>query len=402
MPTMITDVPESLHSDFDIVADPALLREPHRRMTEALIDDPRDIVYTPHNGGHWIVSNYEYGCEILRNQEVFGSFPIGVPANYEQRPRLIPLESGPDEHSRYRRLLLPVFEPRTIRMMEDRIRARTVRVMEAALPAGKLDFLRDVAKPIPTGVFLDMMGLPQDMQAQFFEWENGFYRAPTIEERTQYGQKIALYLSQCVEEHIANPQEDLISLLLQVEVEGEKLMREEVDAICYLLFLAGVDTVATMLGFIGRYLAQNPTLFEKLQANPETLPMAVEELTRMHAFINLNRICEQDIEFHGVTFRKGDNIVIPTFVTDRDDRNFSDPHSFNPERSKKEQTMHHAFGDGPHKCIGMHLAKLELRVVLEELMKRVSSFEISNPDAVTAHGGTTMGLDALPVSCTLR
>lgn len=402
MPTMMTDVPEALHSDFDIVADPALLREPHQRMTEALVDDPRDIVYTPHNGGHWIVSNYEYGCEILRNQEVFGSFPIGVPANYEQRPRLIPLESGPDEHSRYRRLLLPVFEPRTIRMMEDRIRARTVMVMEAALPAGRLDFLRDVAKPIPTGVFLDMMGLPQDMQSQFFEWENGFYRAPTIEERTEYGQKIALYLSQCVEAHIANPQEDLISLLLQVEVEGEKLMREEVDAICYLLFLAGVDTVATMLGFIGRYLAQNPALFEQLQTNPEMLPVAVEELTRMHAFINLNRICEQDIEFHGVTFRKGDNIVIPTFVTDRDGRNFTDPHSFNPERPKKEQTMHHAFGDGPHKCIGMHLAKLELRVVLEELMKRVNKFEIAAADEITAHGGTTMGLDTLPVSCTLK
>ena len=313
MTTTLSDVPEALRSDFDIALDPELMRAPHNRMTEAFVDDPRDIVFTPHNGGHWIISNFEYGREILRDQRAFGSFPIGVPANFEQRPRLIPLESGPDEHSRYRRLLLPVFEPNTIRMMSEKIRARTARVMDEALAESSVDYLWDVAKPIPTGVFLDMMGLPQDMQPKFFEWENGFYRAPEMEDRMAYGQKISESLIACVEEHIAAPKDDIVGLLLDVEVEGERLTPEEVNAICYLLFLAGVDTVATMLGFITRYLAEHQDLYQNLKADPELLPKAVDELIRMQAFINLNRICEQDIEFHGVQFRKRGQYCHPVF-----------------------------------------------------------------------------------------
>lgn len=400
MPTNIADVPKNLLSDFDLVADPGMMRNPQQRMTDALVNDGRDIFYTPHNGGHWIVTNYEMGHEILSNPDLFGSFPIGVPANYEQRPRLIPLESDPQSHPRYRRLLLPVFAPNIISKMEDKIRKRTINVLDEALQSPEIDFLWDIAKPIPTGVFLEMLGLPQHMQPQFFEWENGFYRAETVEARVEYGQKIAQFLSQAAEDHVTNPRDDVMSMLLAVEVEGERLSRDEVDAICYLLFLAGVDTVAAMLTFIANYLAQNQDLYQKIKVDKEFLEKATDELLRMHAFINLNRICEADTEFHGVQFKQGDNIVVPSFVTDRDAATFPDPHNFNPERSKVERTMHHAFGDGPHKCIGMHLAKLEIKIVLEEFTKRVDAFSISDESKIKAHGGTTMGMDNLPITWT--
>ncbi len=400
MPTQISDVPENLLSDFDLVADPEMMRNPQQRMTDALVNDGRDIFYAPHNGGHWIVTNYEMGHEILSNPELYGSFPIGVPANYEQRPRLIPLESDPQSHPRYRRLLLPVFAPNIISKMEEKIRQRTISVLEEALQSPEIDFLWDIAKPIPTGVFLEMLGLPQHMQPQFFEWENGFYRAETVEARVDYGQKIAHYLSQAAEDHVTNPRDDVMSMLLEVEVEGERLSRDEVDAICYLLFLAGVDTVAAMLTFIANYLAQNQDLYQKIKADKEFLETATDELLRMHAFINLNRICEADTEFHGVHFKQGDNIVVPSFVTDRDAATFPDPHNFNPERSKVERNMHHAFGDGPHKCIGMHLAKLEVKIVLEEFAKRVEAFSITDESKISAHGGTTMGMDNLPITWT--
>ena len=376
------------------------MRNPQQRMTDALVNDERDIFYTPHNGGHWIVTNYEMGHEILNNPELYGSFPIGVPANYEQRPRLIPLESDPQSHPRYRRLLLPVFAPNIISKMEDKIRQRTINVLDEALQTPEIDFLWDIAKPIPTGVFLEMLGLPQQMQPQFFEWENGFYRAETVDARVDYGQKIAQYLSQAAEDHVTNPRDDVMSMLLEVEVEGERLSRDEVDAICYLLFLAGVDTVAAMLTFIANYLAQNQDLYQKIKADKAFLETATDELLRMHAFINLNRICEADTEFHGVHFKQGDNIVVPSFVTDRDAATFPDPHNFNPDRSKVERNMHHAFGDGPHKCIGMHLAKLEVKIVLEEFAKRVDTFSINDESKIKAHGGTTMGMDNLPITWT--
>ena len=109
MPTQLNQVPEALQSDFDIVGDSGFFADPQQLFLDSLVKDPRDIVYTPHNGGHWLITSHELAREVLSNAELFGSFPIGIPANMEQRPRLIPLESEASEHRRYRRLLLPIF-----------------------------------------------------------------------------------------------------------------------------------------------------------------------------------------------------------------------------------------------------------------------------------------------------
>ena len=118
MATQLQDVPSALLSDFDIVGDVGLVADPQQRLLETLREDPRDIVYTPHNGGHWLVTSHELGREILSDADLFGSFPIGIPANMEQRPRLIPLESDAASHRRYRRLLLPIFEPAAVQRLQ--------------------------------------------------------------------------------------------------------------------------------------------------------------------------------------------------------------------------------------------------------------------------------------------
>ena len=126
-----------------------------------------------------------------------------------------------------------------------------------------------------------------------------------MEERVQCGENIGGYLFEVVRHHVASPKDDIVSMLLDVDVEGEKLSVEEVHAICYLLFLASIDTVATMLSFIIRHLARDQALFEALKADRSKIAESVDEFMRMHAFINLNRICERDTEFHGVQFRAG-------------------------------------------------------------------------------------------------
>ena len=401
MPTQLHQVPEALVSGFDIVDDRGLFVDPQQRLLDSLVKDPRDIVFTPHNGGHWLVTSHELGREILSNAELFGSFPIGIPANMEQRPRLIPLESDASEHRRYRRLLLPIFEPSAVSRLQEGAQSLAAEVLDAVLPTGEFDFLWEVAKPISMGLFVRQLGLEPERLDEFYAWETGFYRAPTMEERVACGEKIGGYLFDVVKRHVEQPAEDIVSMLLTVDVEGEKLTLEEVHAICYLLFLASIDTVATMLSFIIRHLARDPALFNSLKADRSKIADSVDEFLRMHAFINLNRICERDTEFHGVQFRAGDNIVIPSFVTDRDARTFADPDTFNAERSKKERNQHHAFGAGAHKCIGLHVAKMEVRVVLEAFFDRVASLELVSEDAVTGHGGTTMGLDTIPIRVTL-
>lgn len=401
MPTQLSEVPEALLSDFDIVEDSGLFADPQQRLLDSLVKDPRDVVYTPHNGGHWLVTSHELGREILSNAEVFGSFPIGIPANMAQRPRLIPLESDASEHRRYRRLLLPIFEPTAVERLRAGAETLAAEVLDEVLPTGEFDFLWKVAKPISMGLFVSQLGLEPERLDEFYAWETGFYRAPSMEERVACGEKIGGYLFEVVRRHVEQPSDDIVSMLLDVEVEGEKLAVEEVHAICYLLFLASIDTVATMLSFIIRHLARDKVLFESLKADRNKIADSVDEFLRMHAFINLNRICEQDTEFHGVQFRAGDNIVVPSFVTDRDERTFADPDTFNPARSKKERNQHHAFGAGAHKCIGLHVAKMEVRVVLEAFFDRVSSLELLSEEAVTGHGGTTMGLDTIPIKVTL-
>ena len=401
MPTSLPQVPEELISDFDIVTDIGLRDDPQQRLLDSLVKDPRDIVYTPHNGGHWLVTSHELGRQILSNAELFGSFPIGIPANMEQRPRLIPLESDATEHRRYRRLLLPIFEPVAVQRLQSGAEALAAEVLDEILPTGEFDFLWQVAKPISMGLFVKQLGLEPERLDEFYAWESGFYRAPTMEERIACGGKIGGYLFEVVTQHVEQPKDDIVDMLLSADVEGEKLSLEEVHAICYLLFLASIDTVATMLSFIIRHLARDPSLFDNLKANRGKIADSVDEFMRMHAFINLNRICERDTEFHGVQFRAGDNIVVPSFVTDRDERTFADPDTFNSDRSKKERNQHHAFGAGAHKCIGLHVAKMEVRVVLEAILDRVASLELVSEDAVTGHGGTTMGLDTIPIKVVL-
>ena len=401
MTTQLQDVPPALLSDFDIVGDVGLVADPQQRLLETLAKDPRDIVYTPHNGGHWLVTSHELGREILSNADLFGSFPIGIPANMEQRPRLIPLESDAAAHRRYRRLLLPIFEPAAVQRLQAGAETLAQEVLDEVLPEGEFDFLWRVAKPISMGLFVRQLGLEPDRLDEFYAWESGFYRAPTMEERIECGQNIGAYLSAVVSQHVEHPRDDIVTMLLNVEVEGEKLSQEEVQSICYLLFLASIDTVATMLSFIVRHLARDQVLFRRLKEDRSAIADSVDELLRMHAFINLNRICERDTVFHGVAFRAGDNIVVPSFVTDRDDRVFADPDAFNPDRSKREKNQHHAFGAGAHKCIGLHVAKMEVRVVLEAIFDRISSLELVSESAVTGHGGTTMGLDTIPIKVTL-
>ena len=401
MATQLQDVPPALLSDFDIVGDVGLVADPQQRLLETLAEDHRDIVYTPHNGGHWLVTSHELGREILSDADLFGSFPIGIPANMEQRPRLIPLESDASSHRRYRRLLLPIFEPAAVQRLQAGAETLAQEVLDEVLPEGEFDFLWRVAKPISMGLFVRQLGLEPDRLDEFYAWESGFYRAPTMEERIECGQNIGAYLSNVVSQHVAHPRDDIVTMLLNVEVEGEKLSQEEVQSICYLLFLASIDTVATMLSFIVRHLARDQALFSRLREDRSTIADSVDELLRMHAFINLNRICERDTVFHGVTFRAGDNIVVPSFVTDRDERVFADPDAFNADRSKREKNQHHAFGAGAHKCIGLHVAKMEVRVVLEAIFDRISSLELVSESAVTGHGGTTMGLDTIPIKVTL-
>lgn len=401
MTTQLQDIPAELVSDFDIVGDVGLVADPQQRLLETLAKDPRDIVYTPHNGGHWLVTSHELGREILSNADLFGSFPIGIPANMEQRPRLIPLESDAAAHRRYRRLLLPIFEPAAVQRLKAGAETLAQEVLDGVLPDGEFDFLWRVAKPISMGLFVRQLGLEPERLDDFYAWESGFYRAPTMEERIECGQNIGAYLSAVVSQHVEHPKDDIVTMLLNVEVEGEKLSQEEVQSICYLLFLASIDTVATMLSFIVRHLARDQVLFRRLKEDRSAIADSVDELLRMHAFINLNRICERDTVFHGVAFRAGDNIVVPSFVTDRDERVFADPDAFNADRSKREKNQHHAFGAGAHKCIGLHVAKMEVRVVLEAIFDRISSLELVSESAVTGHGGTTMGLDTIPIKVTL-
>jgi cytochrome P450 len=190
------------------------------------------------------------------------------------------------------------------------------------------------------------------------------------------------------------PSGDLFDVLLAARIDGRPLTHDEIVDYAFMLFIAGLDTVTAVLGFSLRCLAQQPQLQIALKAEPSSTAAAVEELLRAYSIVNTARVVTRDTEFAGVTMRAGDRVLLATALASRDPAEFADPTEV---RINREVNRHLAFGAGPHRCLGSHLARLEMRVVLEELLKRLPVFGIADDAHIVVHGGGVFGIDRLPV-----
>jgi len=320
--------------------------------------------------------------EVLHHPEIFSS-GVDAVAIGQIRP-LIPLQIDPPEHRNYRKLLDPIFAPKKIALLEDRTRTLVRDLVAAVADDGHCNFHQAVAEPLPSTVFLQLLGLPVSRTKEFVKLKDGIIRPParTPEERVEMvnatGAKIYEILEEVVTQREKERQDDLISTFLDSEVDGHRLTHDDVIDICYLFFLAGLDTVTASLDCMLAYLAQHPEQRQQLVDDPTLIPRAVEEMLRWESPVQgVIRITTQDTELAGCPIGADQSVSVMIGSANTDERAWERPDEVDFER---EVNKHIAFGGGAHRCLGSHLARMELRVALEEWHAAIPEYHL--PDGI--------------------
>ncbi|MGE0387997.1 MAG: cytochrome P450 [Gammaproteobacteria bacterium] len=352
------------------------------------------ICWTPLNGGHWILRGFEDAREGFRDWKFFTSFPLGIPARQGGARKLVPVEVDPPEHQRYRNLLAPLFGPPAVARMEPRIRELTVGLIEGFLGSGRCEFVADMSMKIPTGIFLELMGMPRDQLPQFLAWEHAHMRGNQAEQIAA-GNAIFGYLAQFFADKERSPGADVSSALLQAQRLAEQPWEHEDVLNCaYLLYLAGLDTVANTMSFMWRRLAADPAAQRHVADNLASIGPIAEELIRLSEPALHTRRVRSDGYFRGVFMKAGEAALCVPNQANRDPAVHRNPAAVDWTR---ENSMQLTFGAGPHRCVGSHLARLEIRIVLEEWFRRIPAFGIEPGARIDWACANIMTLERLPL-----
>jgi cytochrome P450 len=358
------------------------------------------VLYTPvhfsNANGAWVLTRAEDIRAALQNPGLFSSKGVsGFSRLLGESWDMIPLELDPPDHTKFRALLNPLFAPNKIAKMQEGVRESCIALIDALMKKPECEFMRDFGRPFPVLIFLQLLGLPAADFHQVLEWEDLLLQGKTMEVRVAAAAGIRDYLRDLAQARREHPVDDLISFVVQAEIDGKPLTDDEILGICYLLFVGGLDTVASSLGFYFKYLAENPEKQRALRENNALIPDAVEELLRVHSVVMVSRFVTADTEFAGVAMKKGDCIAIYMTFASFDPEEIDQPEMVEFARSPNR---HVAFSFGPHRCIGSHLARRELVIAIEEWVNRVPSFEIKPGADVRMHGGVVFGVDQLPLT----
>jgi cytochrome P450 len=385
-------IPATLVFDYDINADPRLVRDIHDGLMVLRREAPGPIFYSPLNGGAWIVTGYRECYDMARNFALFGNNLAKLDPSLAQTPR-IPISIDPPEHAGYRRVLMEHLTPKALAALEPDIRSTLDDLIQSVIAKGQCDFVASVAEPLPVWVFMRMMGLPLDRYKEFRVWVGALVLQVPPQVRQKMLDVVMDMTAPLVRERMARRQDDLISKIIDADIDGRKPTFDEIQSYCLMLFIAGLDTLVNGMSFTIRHLAIHQPLQAQLRADPSLIPRAIEELLRRYSFANPSRLVLEDSDDYGVPMRRGDHVVLALPAADLDPIAFDDPEAINLDRS----IPHLAFGAGPHRCVGLHLARLELRVLLERWLARVPTFHLDPAESWRFHQGRVHGVESLPI-----
>jgi len=350
-----------------------------------------------------VVSRFDDVVWALRHPELFSSDMSAQMKLGNERP-MIPQQLDPPAQTRYRRLLDPLFSRKRMLELTPAIRKHANDLIDEFAASGECEFDRDFAIPLPCTAFLTLFGLPISDLATFLDMKDGIIRphkylpppaatetglAEHIDAQAAYRRKTAGEMFAYFEEEIAKSESrqrgDLLGALLAAEIAGEKLTHEEILDICFLLLIAGLDTVTATLGCNIAYLADNPEQRQRITLNPKLIPGAVEELLRWQTPVTaVPRIATQDVELRDFQIRKGEMVTFLIGAANTDDDHFRGAQDVDFER---ERNIHLAFGAGPHRCLGSHLARMELQVAMEEWHRRIPDYRVKPGETPTYSPG---------------
>jgi len=381
------------HLEPEWAADPYLIQDDLRQRCP--------IAHTGRFGGGWLPTRYEDVAAIAYDTEHFSSRAI-IMSNFRP-PREIapiggspPISSDPPFHHDARKLLLPAFTKTAVSTQEAATRAFCHSLIDAFGGSDVVDAAHDYAQHIPMRVIADMLGFPPADGPQFRVFVENTLEGVNLppEQRIERMSALFDYLLAQVHDHLDNPREDLTTYLINAELYGQKLQPSHVVGTMALLLIAGIDTTWSAIGASLWHLARNPADRERIVAEPSLLPTAMEEFLRAYAPVTMARLVREDISWHGADMKADDWILLSFPAANRDPDQFERAGEVVIDR---EVNRHAAFGLGIHRCVGSHLARMELRVALEVWLERIPQFSLADPDAVTWSAGQIRGPRALPL-----
>lgn len=307
----------------------------------------------------------------------------------------IPEMVDPPVHTKWRHLLGPFFAPGAVERLKPRVHEVITEILDEIADRGHCDYVADVALRFPNTIFMELMGLPVSDAAQFQLWETAIlHGGPTSGERAFSAmQEVMGYFAQLIAERRAHPREDILSVALTWEIDGAPVTDSDLLSFCLLMFMAGLDTVAMQLSYSMYHLALNPLDRQRLTADPSLWPSAMEEFLRFYSFVAPGRKVTHDTEVGGCPVKAGQMVWLPLASANRDPAEFPDADRVIIDRANNR---HLAFGAGPHRCLGAHLARQELLIGLTEWHKQIPDYRLDPDIPVGEHGGQ-VGLDNLPL-----
>jgi cytochrome P450 len=333
----------------------------------------------------------------FQNHQVFANSAV-VPSDPDPPYMWIPEMLDGQIHTTWRQLLGPLFSPAAIAALEPNVRKRFGEILDDVADRGECDFVQDVGLVFPNTIFMDIMGLPRADAATFQHWETEILHtgyAETNAGQRQFDAMMAVsgYFADLIAERRRDPREDILSVALSWKIDGEPIPDSDMLAFCLLMFMAGLDTVAAQLAYSFWHLSTHDDDRRRIVTEPTLIPGAIEEFLRYYAFVTPGRKVVQDTEIAGCPIAAGKMIFMPIASANRDPREFADADKVIIDRA---DNRHIAFGAGPHRCLGVHLARQELRIAMEMWHERIPEYRLRDGAEVLEHGGQ-IGLDSLPL-----
>lgn len=379
------NVPEDRVFDFDIYRDIPEGMDFHGFWHDLMKSVPHTMMWTPHNGGHWVALRAEASDIVMSDSERFSNHTVLVPKETAgEAYRLIPLSLDPPEHRPFRNLLNDNLGPKPLKPMEGAIVDLTVELIESFAGKGICNFVHDFAEQLPVTIFMMLVDLPLADLPKLKHLADQFTRPDGSMTYPEVTEAFHEYLTPVIAKRRTGGGEDMISRMVSSRIDGRELTDIEALNICTQVLVGGLDTVVNMLGFTFSYLARDQKLRQAIAADPSLINDALLEFFRRFPVVSSAREVRDDVEFEGVTLARGDMVMSPTIVVAMDTELTNDPLNFQLQRPGRK---HSTFGKGSHTCPGAHLARMEMKIVLREWFARIPEFRLAEDAPLTYTNG---------------
>lgn len=354
------------------------------------------IIWVPtaaHGTPAWIFTQHALIEEGFADWEAFSSKRGANAAVMDPSWLMLPVEADRPEHRHYRQVLNPLFSASAMKARNSAVQDLCDKLIDDFIDKGRCEFISEFASILPNAIVISLLGLPQESLRKFLAWEEEMVHGATPEASLAAAQAVIEHLKSHIAAQQAQPDAatDVMQAILNGKMEGRPLNQSEILGIVYLLFVAGLDTVTATLGWMMRYLAMDQALQERLRTRPEDIPAAIEEFTRAYGVSAPSRTVARDMVFHGVPMKAGEAVLLPTMLAGRDPRAWDNPHAIDIDRRPRHVT----FGIGPHVCLGIHLAKREMKIMLEAFLGRMRNIRLCEGGRYEYHTTNTVGIAKL-------